>query len=643
MTDTRVAPYGSWGSPITSDMTVSKSVRLGQIALDGEDIYWVEMRPEEQGRNVIVKWTSDEQTRDVTPEPFDARTRVHEYGGGAFVVHRGTIYFSNFKDQRIYRQALDSNPQPITAEGVVRYADTILDDRRNRLLCIREDHGPLDQEAVNTLVGINLSSGSIGQVLVSGNDFYSSPRLSADGSKLAWLTWNHPNMPWDGTELWVAAVRQDGSLGNAVRVAGGETESIFQPEWSPDGVLYFVSDKTGWWNLCRFHKGRVEPVLQRKAEFGLPQWLFGMSTYAFESKDRLVCSYFESGSWHLGTVETNSGNFESVELPFTHIEGVRASSGQAVFIAGAPIMPNAVVRLNLETMKFDILRRSAQVMLDSTFLSRPEAIVFPTARGEKAHAYFYAPQNRDFEAPSDELPPLIVKSHGGPTAATSTSLETKIQFWTSRGFAVLDVDYGGSTGHGRAYRQRLDGKWGLVDVEDCVNGAKYLTERGLVDSERVAIVGGSAGGYTTLAALTFHDFFKAGASYYGISDLEALTNDTHKFESRYLDRLIGPYPAKRQAYIQRSPIHFADQLSCPIILFQGLEDQVVPPNQAELMVQALRKKGLPVAYLAFEGEQHGFRKADNIKRTLEAELYFYSKIFGFELAEKVEPVQIDNL
>lgn len=637
------APYGSWKSPITSDMIVSKSVRLGQIALDGDAVYWVEMRPEQAGRSVVVRWTPEGQLSDVTPEPFNVRTRVHEYGGGAFTLHKGTVYFSNFKDQRIYRQSGVSKSQAMTPEQAFQFADGVIDSRRNRLICVREDHSQANQEAMSSIVSIHLDTEHSGDILISGNDFYSNPRLSPDGSKLAWLTWNHPNMPWDGTELWIADVQPDGSLSGAQKMAGSTCESIFQPEWSPDGTLYFVSDRTGWWNLYRFQNGNIEALFEKQAEFGLPQWIFGMSTYAFAADNQVVCTYFENGNWSLGILEVASRRFETVDLPFTHIEQVRANSNHAVFIAGSPVLSNAIIRLNLETCQFEILRKSADIAIDTAFLSRPEAIAFSTEQGKQAHAYFYPPQNRDIEATAGEKPPLIVKSHGGPTAAATTSLDLKIQFWTSRGFAVLDVNYGGSTGYGREYRERLNQNWGIVDVDDCINGAKYLVERGLVNKEHIAIVGGSAGGFTTLAALTFRDFFRAGASYYGISDLEAMAKETHKFESRYLDRLIGPYPEQQALYKERSPIYFTERLSCPIILFQGLEDEVVPPAQAELLVTALQRKKLPVAYLAFEGEQHGFRKAENIKRALEAELYFYAQIFEFEPADDVEAVDIKNL
>ncbi len=639
----QIAPYGSWKSPISSDMIVSKAVRLGQVELDGADIYWVEMRPEEAGRNVIVRRTPSGQTTDITPARFNVRSRAHEYGGGALAVYNAVVYFSNFEDQRIYRQTDGATPHPVTPKGAYRYADGIMDFQRDRMICIREDHSNSNQEAVNTIVSLKLDGKDSGQILVSGNDFYSSPRISPDGLNLAWLSWNHPNMPWDGTELWIGEIQNNGSLSRLKKIAGGEEESIFQPQWSPDGVLYFISDKSGWWNPYRWRDGSVESLISKTAEFGLPQWIFGMSIYAFESSDRMICAFHENGAWQLASINLYSGKFQSINIPYSNIEEVRGSSGQVVFKAGSADRPTSIVRLDLTTHQFEVLRQSTELSIEPGFLSGPETIEFPTESGLTAYGYFYPPQNRNFRAKEGELPPLIVKSHGGPTAATSTTLELKIQFWTSRGFAILDVNYGGSTGYGRVYRQRLDSKWGIVDVDDCVNGAKYLVERGLVDGNRLAIVGGSAGGYTTLAALTFRNFFKAGASYYGISDLEGLVKDTHKFESRYLDRLIGPYPAKRELYRERSPIHFTDQLSCPIIIFQGSEDVVVPPNQAEMMVTALRKNGLPVAYVLFEEEQHGFRKAENIKRAIESELYFYSNIFKFKLIEMIGGLQIDNL
>jgi dipeptidyl aminopeptidase/acylaminoacyl peptidase len=498
---------------------------------------------------------------------------------------------------------------------------------------------------VNTLVSLSLKGdGTAGRVLASGNDFYSSPRLSPDGSKLAWLTWNHPNMPWDGTELWVGTLDDNGMLLTSECVAGGKEESIFQPEWSPNGQLYFVSDRNGWWNLFRTHSdGAVEIVCKKEAEFGLPQWGFGMSTYAFESAERIVSAYIDNGVARLAVIDTGTKEFEPIDCPYTDIRFVRAATGVAVMRAGSPSEAASIVKFDVESRTFEVLRRSSSLEIDAAYLSTPRAIGFPTGDGLTAYAFYYPPTNPDYRAPEGELPPLLVESHGGPTSSAPTAMTLGIQYWTSRGIAVLDVNYGGSSGFGRAYRERLKGKWGVVDVDDCVNGARYLVEQQEVDGERLMITGGSAGGYTTLCALTFHDIFGAGASHYGVSDAEALVKDTHKFESRYLDGFMGPYPEYREVYIERSPIHFTERLACPVIFFQGLEDKVVPPNQAETMVEALRLKGIPVAYLAFAGEQHGFRQAKNIKRALDAELYFYSRVFGFALAEPVEPVEIDNL
>jgi dipeptidyl aminopeptidase/acylaminoacyl peptidase len=644
MAEMKVAPYGSWKSPITSDLIVSGSIALGEAKLDGDDIYWIEGRPAEEGRSVIVRRTPDGRTVDATPPPFNARTRVHEYGSGAYTVADGVVYFSNFADQRLYRTVPEGEPEPLTPAAELRYADALVDLRRRRLICVREDHRESGREAVNTLVSIELESGGEGEVIVSGNDFYSSPRLSPDGKQLAWLTWKHPNMPWDTTELWVAGLNEDGSLKDERRVAGGEDESIFQPEWSPEGQLYFVSDRTGWWNLYRLTGDeRIEALTEMPVEFGMPQWVFGMSTYAFESAARIICTYNEKGNWRLASLDTRARRLETIETSYTEIFSLRAAPGRAVFCAGSPTEPTSVVLLDLATGERAVPRCSSNVETDAGYLSIPEAIEFPTEDGQTAHAFFYAPKNSDYAQPEGERPPLLVISHGGPTSATTTSMKLSIQYWASHGIGVLDVNYGGSSGYGRAYRQRLNGRWGIVDVDDCVNGARFLVERGLADGNRLVIRGGSAGGYTTLAALAFRDVFKAGASYYGVSDLEALTEDTHKFESRYLDSLIGPYPEMRDLYRERSPIHFTDRLSCPMILFQGLEDKVVPPNQAVMMFEAVRQKGLPVAYVPFEGEQHGFRRAENIKRAIDAEHYFYSKIFGFELADPVEPVAIENL
>ncbi len=664
MSNPKTAPFGSWKSPITSDLIVKETIGLSQVKLDGGDVYWIEMRPSEGGRQVIVRRTGEGQNVDVTPTVFNARTRVHEYGGGDYAVHHGTVYFTNFSDQQLYRQLPRLSPECITRPGGqysapgrlpargprpacapdMRYADGAIDAGRSRLICVREDHSAKDREAVNTLVSVALDGSSEASVLASGKDFYSSPKLSPDGTRLAWLAWNHPNMPWDASELWVGEFTADGSLGNTESVVAAANESIFQPEWSPDGTLYLVSDRSGWWNLYRVtSEGRLECVCEMEAEFGAPQWVFGLRMYAFESPHRIVCVYFEGGVSHLGIIDPASGRLDEIETPYTDISFVCAAPGRAVFRAGSPAQPFSIIELDLQTKDPKILRCANKIQLDSGYISAPQAIEFPTEQGLTAYGFFYPPKNRDYVAPKAERPPLLVKSHGGPTSATSIALNLIIQYWTSRGIAVLDVNYGGSSGYGRAYRERLNGQWGIVDVDDCVNGARYLIHRGHVDSDRLMIDGGSAGGYTTLCALTFRSAFKAGASYYGVSDAEALAKETHKFESRYLDGLIGPYPERRDLYFERSPINFTDRLACPAIFLQGLEDKVVPPDQAEKMVEALRKKGVPVAYVAFEGEQHGFRRAENIKRALDGELYFYSRVFGFELADPVEPVQIENL
>ena len=650
MAMSQTASYGTWKSPITSDLIVAGTIRLGEIRLDGEDVYWLEGRPTEGGRYVVVKRSPDGTTTDITPSEFNVRTRVHEYGGGAYIVYDGTIYFSNFSDQRLYKQAPGVFPEPLTPEMAYRYADAVIDDGRDRLICVREDHTG-DGEAVNTIVAVPLiggegSGGNGGTVMVSGASFYASPRLSPDGLKLAWICWNHPDMPWDGTELWVADVMPDGSLNNSQKIAGSPTESIFQPEWSPDGVLYFVSDRTNWWNLYRWNPDLsedIEPLCSKDAEFGLPQWIFTMSTYGFESADALICTYIEGGMQQVARLHTKTLALTPVGLPYSSIGGLRVNGTIAAFGAGSPTKPGAIATLDLASEAIEELRYSSTVEVDEEYLSIPKVIEFPTTNGLTAYGFYYPPTNKDYTAPDDETPPLLVKIHGGPTASTSATFDLRIQYWTSRGIAILDVNYGGSTGYGREYRERLKGQWGIVDVDDCVNGATYLVQQGKADGDRLMIDGGSAGGYTTLAALAFRDTFKAGASYYGVSDAEALAKDTHKFESRYLDSLIGAYPQQKALYVERSPIHFTDQLSCPVIFFQGDEDKIVPPNQAEMMVDVLKAKGLPVAYVLFEGEQHGFRKAENIKRALDAELYFYSRVFGFELAEAIDPVEIENL
>ncbi len=641
----QTAPYGSWASPITPDLLVSAAVRFLSVATRRGSAYWLEARPLEGGRQVLMRRAPGGEVTEVTAAPFNARTLVHEYGGVPFVIaDDGTAYCSSLTDQRIYRVRPNQDPEPLTHDDRMRYADGVLDERRGLLYCVREDHSDPDREPVNTVVAINLASGDESTV-AAGNDFYSNPRLSPDGSQLCWLTWCHPNMPWDGTELWLAPLDEAGRPYEPVMVAGGLAESIFQPEWSPTGELYFVSDRTGWWNIHRHEPdgGRSLPVAALDADFAGAAFVLGLRTYAFLGDGRVACAFSQAGTWRLALLDPTSGALRDLDLPLNFITSVCAEGNTAYFVGAGATTSSIVYSLDADSLALTPLRESTDITLDPGQLSQPQPIEFPTTGGRTAYALFYPPTNADFRAPDGELPPLLVGSHGGPTSAARAVLNLEIQFWTSRGFAVVDVNYGGSTGYGRPYRERLNGQWGVVDVDDCVNAAQYLAAQGLVDPDRMAISGGSAGGYTTLCALTFDDTFRAGASHYGIGDLEALARDTHKFESRYLDSLVGPYPASRDLYIQRSPIHHVDGLSAPVIFFQGMDDKVVPPAQAEAMVAALKRKGVPVAYLPFEGEQHGFRKAENIKRCIEAELYFYGRVFGFTPADEIDPVQIDNI
>ena len=639
-----IAPYGSWRSPITADAIVAESIGIGQVAIDGDSILWTEGRPAEGGRNVIVRGTPDGAVADVNPPPFNARTRVHEYGGGAWIADAGTVWFSNFDDQRIYRQDDGGEPRAITPDAPLRYADATLDKARNRLICVREDHTD-PANVVNAIVVVPADGVGEQTLLFDGWDFVSSPRLSPDGATLAWLSWNHPNMPWDSTQLWTAPVVHDGTLGEATPVAGGEGVSVCQPEWSPDGVLHYVSDETGWWNLYRIGENGPEALRPDAAEYARPQWVFASRTYGFAGNGDIICAVNRRGAWSLNWLNRDAGVLTPLDVPAGEMgRGDLAVSGiTAVVVAGDAQRPLSLMRVNLNTGYWDTLRTSSTSDVAAEYISPAQTIEFPSNEGRPAYALYYAPRNPAYRAPVGELPPLLVLSHGGPTAAASGALDMAVQFWTSRGFAVVDVNYGGSVGYGRAYRQLLNGNWGIVDVDDCANAALHLVHQGMADGNRLAIRGGSAGGYTTLAALTFRNVFAAGASYYGVSDLAALAQDTHKFESRYLDRLVAPYPEGADTYRQRSPIEHTDGLSCPIILLQGLEDRIVPPNQAEMMFEAVRSKGIPCAYLPFEGEQHGFRRAENIKRALEGELYFYSRVFGFELADAVEPVAIENL
>jgi dipeptidyl aminopeptidase/acylaminoacyl peptidase len=642
----RTAPYGTWSSPISAADVAAGGVRLYEPWLEGAAAYWLEFRPAEEGRNVLVRAAPGARPADVTPPGVDARTRVHEYGGGSFVVHGDTVVFSNFVDQRLYRQDPGASPRPITPDpptpSSIRYADGRVTPDGAVLVCVRERHD--DVGVRNELVRLPTDGSAEPEVVATGHDFVASPRISPDGARLAWIAWDHPRMPWDGTELHVADLAGDGSVADERVVAGGERESIFQPDWSPDGELHFVSDRTGWWNLYREGDGEIDNLTPIEAEFGVPLWELGCGSYAFLGDGRVASLYRARGIHHLGVLDPVTRELVDLDLPFTGYEPYLEASGtRLAFIAGGATEPWAIVSLDFTTRSVDVLRAAPALTVDPAFVSAAEPIEFPTDGDRTAFAYFYAPANPSAEGPADERPPLIVMSHGGPTAESTPELDLGIQFFTSRGFGVADVNYGGSTGYGRAYRERLRGEWGVVDVQDCVNAARFLVGRGDADGDRLLITGGSAGGYTTLGALVWTDVFAAGASYYGVADLEALVADTHKFEVRYLESLVGPLPEARQRFRERSPIHAFDRISCPVIVLQGLEDEVVPPSQAEMMVEGLRAKGLPYAYLAFEGEQHGFRRAETIRRALEAELSFYAQILGFEPGDPIEPVRVDNL
>jgi len=644
MTKRTQAPYGSWQSPITADLLVKSTVGLQTFAAATSDMYWIESRAVEKGRCVVVHRSSAGDVTDLTPAPFNTRTRAHEYGGGACTVADGIVYATHYGDNLVYRHESGLAPTPLTADSAMYFADFVYDHAHVRLICVREDHTVIG-EAVNALVSVPTDGSCEIQILASGHDFYSSPTISPDGKHLAWLSWDHPNMPWDGTELWLADVMENGQLTHKRLIAGGKEESIFQPQWSPDGVLHFISDRSNWWNLYRLEAdtGQVSCILAKEAEFGRPQWVFGMSTYAFTAAQEIVCAYNVRGLWRLGQLNCKSGALTEIITHYTEIAGLRATAGSVIMEVASPTTAQAIARYTPATGHVEEIRVSSTVEVNEDDLSLPEAIEFPTTEGKTAFGFFYPPKNAVYDASPNERPPLIVYTHGGPTSSASTARKLPISFWTSRGFAILDVNYGGSTGYGRQYRLRLSGQWGVVDVDDCEYGALYLVRRGDADAQRLAIRGGSAGGYTTLAALTFRDTFRAGASYYGVSNIEMLAQDTHKFESRYLDSLIGPYPEAKELYDARSPLLHADRLSCPVILFQGLDDKIVLPNQSEQMVAALRKKGVPVAYLPLEGEGHGFRRAENITRTLEAELYFYAQIFDIELADDIAPIAIENL
>ncbi|CAN7157154.1 S9 family peptidase [Massilia sp. LjRoot122] len=629
------APCGTWTSPITASVVAAGATPLASLMLDGASLYWLEGRASEAGRSTLVG-----SSGELTPAPFNVRSKVHEYGGGAYAVSDGLAWFSNHGDSRLYRVEAGAEPVPLTAEGNGRrYADFVVDAGHRRLVSVREDHSAGGHYPENTIAAIGFDGKET--VLVDGNDFYAAPRISPDGRHLAWLCWDHPRMPWEGSELWLADIQEDGSLANGRLVAGGPQESVCQPEWSPGGVLHFVSDRSGWWNLYRFEHGVVQPLCPREAEFGGPLWTFGGSLYGFRSDDEIVCAYVEGGVSKLARLR--GGVLTEVATPYEEIRELRVNTQTVALLGGAPTLALELARIDLEGGTHEVLARSIAQLPPTGYLSIPQSISYPSANGRSAYAFHYPPTNADFAPQDGELPPLIVIGHGGPTGMAASTLKLATQFWTSRGFAVLDVNYGGSTGFGRAYRDLLKGQWGVVDVEDCVAGARHLAQQGLADPARLLVRGSSAGGLTTLCALAFHDVFKAGACYYGVSDLAGLDADSHKFESHYNQYLIAPPEQAERVYRERSPIHHTDKLKRPMIFFQGLDDMVVPPQQSETMVEALRARQVPVAYITLEGEGHGFRKAESVVKTLEAELVFYLRVFNIPVPAGLPAVEIENL
>jgi dipeptidyl aminopeptidase/acylaminoacyl peptidase len=658
----KVAHYGSWESPIKSAELSSGTLRVGQTQYDNDDLYWIEGRPTEGGKQILVRREKNGTITDVSPRGFNVRTLVNEYGGAPYLVRNGKVFCSNYSDQVVYQINPDANATvderriPLTPEGEYYFADFEYDSNRHRLLFVCEDHSDPTRQPVTTInVVATAKSGEKStrqkmEILVSGNDFYSNPRFSPDGKLLAWISWDHPNMPWDGTALWMAEVGENGALMKHRKIAGADDESVMQPVWSPNGDLLFISDRLGWWNIYALPNPtkNLNPValFEKNSDFATPQWVFGLSNYCFTGERTLAATFFENGKWQLALIQldalSKTKNTTLIPSDLTEMGYLTTNGSKIAMVAGSPTQQSAVVDLKLDDLSFEVVKASNPAPIAQRYTSIPKAIEFPSERNLIANAYFYPPYNEDYVAPEGELPPLLLTVHGGPTSASSNSLDLAIQYWTSRGFAVMDVNYAGSSNYGRQYRQRLTLNWGLVDLEDCQNAAKFAARQGWVDPKRMAITGGSAGGYTALCALTFSDVFAAGSSHYGVSNLETLLHDTHKFESRYLDRIVGPYPAYKQIYQNRSPINNVEKLSRPIIFFQGLDDKVVPPAQTETMVAAMRSRKIPFSYLSYEGEGHGFRKAENIRRTIDAEFLFYSKIFGFEPAESLEAIEIEN-
>lgn len=617
------APYGTWESPITAEMTsqTTKSARNCDFFVQGETLYWTEPRPAEKGRTVILRRTADGTITTLTPEGFDVRTKVHEYGGLSFTVIDDCLYFINSYDQILYKQPLGKSPIPLTKTGV-RFAD--LRPAVGGIIAVGEVHK--EEQVDNFLAYIDKDSGRW-TILDQGQDFYASPAWNEKDQKLAWITWNHPNMPWDGCLLWTASL-DEGKLVDKQMVAGGIEESIYQPLWSPEGNLFFISDREGWWNLYRLIGHEIENIYPMEAEFGLPLWRLGTSTWCFTGRgEEIICSYQEKGIGKLALLDSKKKILEPLLLGFTDYSQVTAGKGFIIFLAGTAEASRQIYKMDLDSYHVQILGNKSKMDVEKEYFSIPETIEFPSADGRTAYGYYYSPQNKKYRGIEGTLPPLIIVSHGGPTGAADPIFNLRIQYWTTRGFAVLDVDYGGSVGYGRSYRERLKGQWGIVDVEDCIYGATYLAHQKKVDEDKIVIRGGSAGGYTTLEALAKSDIFAAGASYYGVADLELLARDTHKFEARYLDSLVGPYPERKDLYIERSPIHHAEEISCPVIFFQGAKDKIVPLNQAETMYETIKKLGIKTELIIYENEEHGFRQAETLRDSMEKELKFYLEAF----------------
>lgn len=636
-----MASTSRWPSPISAEIVASASSQPQELNCFGDEHWWLERDPDRGGRVDIIR-SHHGQRQPRLPPKLSCRSRVHEYGGGSYCVCQDGVYFVNDQDQHIYYLAHDDQLRCICQSPLTRYADLSFDPARACLFCIQELHSD-NNSAQNSLIRIDPTNG-VSDTLASGYDFYASPSLSPDGKQLAWLCWNHPDMPWDSSELWLADLDHEGNIVSSQRIAGGDGVSVFQPSWSQAQQLFFVDDRSGWWNLYSYTSGQTRALYPSELEFGLPQWVFSQRSYAVIDEHRLLVSYYEHGNQQLALLNHPRQQLTPISNRFNSFTSLCVSTDCAAFIAASDSEFAQTVQLDLETLQLQSLSKPAAVAVAADYYSRPQTIEFTTRHGDTAYAFYYPAHNPDCDTDSDFKPPLIVITHGGPTARSDAALDLRKQYWTTRGYSLLDVNYSGSTGYGRAYRDRLHGQWGVRDAEDCCDAALHLVNAGLVDAERLIIKGSSAGGYTVLCALTFHNVFAAGASYYGIAELEALAKHTHKFEAHYLDRLVGPYPEMQTTYQQRSPIHYVDQLNCPVIFFQGTEDKVVPQEQADMMFAALRQKGVATSYLAFAGEAHGFRKAQTQIDCLHAEQEFYARVLGLPLPdETTETLKIENL